>query len=60
MDQWNVSPPPLYLWSHPDWTQRHRRIAEEHGHSTLKVVSTPMEWIVFMMIFLHIITVNFL
>jgi len=36
MDQWNVSPPPLYLWSHPDWTQRHRRIAEEHGHSTLK------------------------
>jgi len=36
MDQWNVSPPPLYLWSHPDWTQKHRRIAEEHGHSTLK------------------------
>ncbi|RLN03789.1 protein ENHANCED DOWNY MILDEW 2-like isoform X2 [Panicum miliaceum] len=39
MDQWNVSPPPLYLWSRPDWTQKHRRIAEEHGHSTLKVVS---------------------
>ncbi|PUZ51084.1 hypothetical protein GQ55_6G145200 [Panicum hallii var. hallii] len=36
MDQWNVSPPPLYLWSRPDWTQKHRRIAEEHGHSTLK------------------------
>ncbi|KAF8675577.1 hypothetical protein HU200_047646 [Digitaria exilis] len=36
MDQWNVSPPPLYLWSRPDWTQKHRRIAEEHGHSTFK------------------------
>ncbi|GJN12824.1 hypothetical protein PR202_ga31138 [Eleusine coracana subsp. coracana] len=39
MDQWNVSPPPLYLWSHPDWTQKHRKIAEGHGHTTLKVVS---------------------
>ncbi|XP_012702493.1 protein ENHANCED DOWNY MILDEW 2 isoform X2 [Setaria italica] len=36
MDQWNVTPPPIYLWSRPDWTQKHRRIAEEHGHSTLK------------------------
>ncbi|CAO2163653.1 unnamed protein product [Urochloa humidicola] len=36
IDQWNVNPPPLYLWSRPDWTQKHRRIAEQHGHSTLK------------------------
>ncbi|CAO2188932.1 unnamed protein product [Urochloa humidicola] len=36
IDQWNVNPPPLYLWSRPDWTQKHRRIAEEHGHSTSK------------------------
>jgi hypothetical protein len=39
IDQWNVSPPPLYLWSRPDWTQKHRKIAEEHGHTTVRVVS---------------------
>ncbi|XP_062196409.1 protein ENHANCED DOWNY MILDEW 2-like isoform X2 [Phragmites australis] len=43
IDQWNISPPPLYLWSRPDWTQNHRRIAEEHGHTTLKVVSHAKE-----------------
>jgi hypothetical protein len=32
MDQWNVTPPPLYLWSRTDWTARHKAIAEEHAH----------------------------
>ncbi|PNX77033.1 enhanced downy mildew protein [Trifolium pratense] len=32
MDQWNVTPPPLYLWSHPDWADKHKLIAQEHGH----------------------------
>ncbi|KAL6842480.1 hypothetical protein ACP4OV_027715 [Aristida adscensionis] len=35
IDQWNACPPPLYLWSRPDWTQKHKKIAEEHGHTTL-------------------------
>ncbi|KAL6644237.1 hypothetical protein ACP70R_015845 [Stipagrostis hirtigluma subsp. patula] len=43
MDQWNVSPPPLYLWSRPDWTQKHRKIAEEHGHTVVKAVSHAKE-----------------
>lgn len=33
MDQWNVYPPPLYLWSHPDWTEKHKKIAEKYGHT---------------------------
>ncbi|XP_027340503.1 protein ENHANCED DOWNY MILDEW 2 isoform X2 [Abrus precatorius] len=32
MEQWNVRPPPLYLWSRPDWTDKHKAIAREHGH----------------------------
>ncbi|CAI9090212.1 OLC1v1024938C1 [Oldenlandia corymbosa var. corymbosa] len=32
VEQWNVEPPPLYLWSHPEWTDRHRSIAQVHGH----------------------------
>lgn len=32
MEQWNVRPPPLYLWSRPDWTGKHKIIAQEHGH----------------------------
>lgn len=24
--------PPLYLWSRPDWTAKHKAIAMEHGH----------------------------
>lgn len=39
LDQWNVNPPPLYLWSRRDLAQMHRKIAEEHGHTTTKVVS---------------------
>ncbi|KAK7288464.1 hypothetical protein RIF29_01924 [Crotalaria pallida] len=32
MEQWNVKPPPLYLWSRPDWTDAHKAIAQKHGH----------------------------
>ncbi|KAH9602498.1 hypothetical protein KSS87_020957, partial [Heliosperma pusillum] len=33
ISQWNNVPPPLYLWSHPDWTRKHREIANRCGHS---------------------------
>ncbi|KAM7279882.1 hypothetical protein ACFE04_007016 [Oxalis oulophora] len=32
MDQWNVKPPVLYLWSRRDWASKHKSIAEKHGH----------------------------
>ncbi|KAK1307084.1 hypothetical protein QJS10_CPA10g01895 [Acorus calamus] len=34
MEQWNVNPPVCYLWSHKAWSQRHRTIAEQHGHAS--------------------------
>jgi len=33
VEGWNASAPPLYLWSRPDWTKKHMRIAEEHSHT---------------------------
>ncbi|WVZ64093.1 hypothetical protein U9M48_013662 [Paspalum notatum var. saurae] len=33
VEGWNASAPPLYLWSHPDWTKKHKKLAEEHSHS---------------------------
>ncbi|XP_061362185.1 protein ENHANCED DOWNY MILDEW 2-like [Gastrolobium bilobum] len=32
LEDWNQKPPPLYLWSRPDWTPWHREIAQKHGH----------------------------
>ncbi|XP_065862485.1 protein ENHANCED DOWNY MILDEW 2 isoform X2 [Euphorbia lathyris] len=32
MDQWNLTTPPLYLWSRRDWSARHMAIAQKHGH----------------------------
>ncbi|BBH02073.1 hypothetical protein Prudu_012530 [Prunus dulcis] len=32
MEQWNVRPPPLYLWSRPDWSAENKAIARELGH----------------------------
>ncbi|XP_027127604.2 protein ENHANCED DOWNY MILDEW 2 isoform X1 [Coffea arabica] len=32
MEDWNVNTPPLYLWSRPDWTVRHKKIARLQGH----------------------------
>ncbi|KAL8462414.1 hypothetical protein ACS0TY_032627 [Phlomoides rotata] len=34
IEDWNKDPPPLFLWSRPDWTPKHRAIAEQHGHSS--------------------------
>ncbi|KAK9663925.1 hypothetical protein RND81_14G006700 [Saponaria officinalis] len=33
ISQWNNTTPPLYLWSHPDWTRKHREVADRCGHS---------------------------
>ncbi|KAL9241277.1 hypothetical protein vseg_015407 [Gypsophila vaccaria] len=33
ISQWNNITPPLYLWSHPDWTRKHREIANRYCHS---------------------------
>ncbi|XP_019183409.1 PREDICTED: protein ENHANCED DOWNY MILDEW 2 isoform X1 [Ipomoea nil] len=32
LEDWNVSTPPLYLWSRPDWTPKHKEIAKLAGH----------------------------
>uniref|UniRef100_A0A7N0U252 Zinc finger PHD-type domain-containing protein n=1 Tax=Kalanchoe fedtschenkoi TaxID=63787 RepID=A0A7N0U252_KALFE len=32
LDDWNVTAPPLYLWSRPDWTSSTKAIAHKHGH----------------------------
>ncbi|KAL6311060.1 hypothetical protein AAG906_011902 [Vitis piasezkii] len=32
IEQWNVNPPLLYLWSRQDWTAKHRAIAQKCGH----------------------------
>lgn len=32
LEQSNLSTPPLYLWSRPDWTAKHKAIAEKCGH----------------------------
>jgi ribosome modulation factor len=32
MEQWNMSPPPLFLWSRSDWAKRHSEIAKSMGH----------------------------
>ncbi|CAJ1971466.1 unnamed protein product [Sphenostylis stenocarpa] len=32
MEQRNISPPILSLWSRSDWTTKHKVIAREHGH----------------------------
>ncbi|CAL5001354.1 unnamed protein product [Urochloa decumbens] len=32
MEQWNMSAPPLSLWSRSDWAKRHSEIAKSMGH----------------------------
>ncbi|KAA8524794.1 hypothetical protein F0562_011217 [Nyssa sinensis] len=43
MEQWNWEPPPLYLWSRPDWTANHKAIAQKHGHLSKKQEEMPAE-----------------
>ncbi|KAI4306164.1 hypothetical protein L6164_029465 [Bauhinia variegata] len=38
IEQWNVRPPVLYLWSRPDFTSKHKAVAQQHGH-----LSNPQE-----------------
>ncbi|XP_074365525.1 protein ENHANCED DOWNY MILDEW 2-like [Apium graveolens] len=35
LEQHNNVAPPLYLWSRPDWTAKHKTIAKTCGHSTV-------------------------
>ncbi|CAI9265055.1 unnamed protein product [Lactuca saligna] len=32
LDDWNVVSPPLSLWSRPEWTPKHKSIAEKQNH----------------------------
>lgn len=32
IEDWNKTPPVLYLWSSRDWAPKHRAIAEKHNH----------------------------
>lgn len=32
VEQWNVSPPRIYLWSRQDWISKHKDIAQKQGH----------------------------
>ncbi|TXG55464.1 hypothetical protein EZV62_020720 [Acer yangbiense] len=33
IEQWNVKPPPLSLWSRSDWTDGHKDLAQEHDQT---------------------------
>uniref|UniRef100_J3MU72 Zinc finger PHD-type domain-containing protein n=1 Tax=Oryza brachyantha TaxID=4533 RepID=J3MU72_ORYBR len=37
MEQWNLSPPPLSLWSRSDWARKHKEIAKTMGHLSKNV-----------------------
>ncbi|KAK8970635.1 hypothetical protein KSP40_PGU006774 [Platanthera guangdongensis] len=41
IEQWNVRPPVLYLWSRPDWTPKHMGIASSQGHKSKMPSSLP-------------------
>uniref|UniRef100_A0A0D9Y9E5 Uncharacterized protein n=1 Tax=Oryza glumipatula TaxID=40148 RepID=A0A0D9Y9E5_9ORYZ len=43
VEGWNASAPPLYLWSHPDWTRKHRKVAEEHNHTSIGRIASHVE-----------------
>eukprot|EP00250_Pteridium_aquilinum_P006808 c16649_g1_i1 orf=128-4696(+) len=32
LNDWNVVAPPLYIWSRPDWTPKHKNVALSKGH----------------------------
>ncbi|KAI3755639.1 hypothetical protein L1987_55444 [Smallanthus sonchifolius] len=43
LDQWNIKPPPLSLWSRSDWTAKHVEVAEKHGHIEKKQTTPHQE-----------------
>jgi len=44
VEGWNASAPPLYLWSRPDWTKKHMKIAEEHSHTNTGKIACPVDY----------------
>ncbi|KXG25665.1 hypothetical protein SORBI_3007G214900 [Sorghum bicolor] len=40
MEQWNMSPPPLSLWSRSDWAKRHSDIAKSMRHIPNEIASS--------------------
>ncbi|TVU11145.1 hypothetical protein EJB05_44712 [Eragrostis curvula] len=43
VDGWNASAPPLYLWSHPNWTMKHKKVAEDNNHSCIRRVGCHVD-----------------
>ncbi|GJV41350.1 enhanced downy mildew 2-like protein [Tanacetum coccineum] len=43
IEDWNNIPPPLSLWSRPDWTTKHKAIAKEHGHDIATILDDVPE-----------------
>lgn len=43
LEQWNLIAPPLYLWSRPDWTPKHKAIALKQGHISQVRQEPPVE-----------------
>lgn len=45
VEGWNASAPPLYLWSRPDWTKKHMKIAEDHSHTSLGKIACNVDYL---------------
>ncbi|OEL22228.1 Protein ENHANCED DOWNY MILDEW 2 [Dichanthelium oligosanthes] len=45
VEGWNASAPPLYLWSRPDWTKKHLKIAEEHSHTGMGKIACHVDYL---------------
>lgn len=43
MEQWNLKPPLLYLWSRSDWTEKHKAIAIRQGHISKQPEESPVK-----------------
>ncbi|XP_006644210.1 protein ENHANCED DOWNY MILDEW 2-like [Oryza brachyantha] len=43
VEGWNASTPPLYLWSRPDWTKKHMKVAEVHKHVDMERIASRVE-----------------
>ncbi|XP_021638024.2 protein ENHANCED DOWNY MILDEW 2 isoform X2 [Hevea brasiliensis] len=43
MEQWNVTAPLLYLWSRPDWSVKHKAIAQKHDHLFMRRGGSNLE-----------------
>lgn len=43
IEDWNNTAPVIYLWSHPDWTSKHKDIDIRHGHSSGALKKNSLE-----------------